>query len=44
MRIIYLLGLIAGIFLASFGAQSIFNAVGISIDLMAARSSTMPSC
>ena len=36
MRIIYLLGLIAGIFLASFGAQSIFNAVGISIDLMAA--------
>jgi len=35
-RIIYLLGLIAGIFLASFGAQSIFNAVGISIDLMAA--------
>ena len=36
MRIIYLLGLIAGIFLASFGAQSIFNAVGNSIDLMAA--------
>ena len=36
MRIIYLLGLIASIFLASFAAQSIFNAVGISIDLMAA--------
>ena len=36
MRIIYLLGLIAGIFFASFGAQSIFGAVGISIDLMAA--------
>lgn len=36
MRFIYLLGLIAGIFLASFGAQSIFRAVGIPIDLMAA--------
>jgi len=36
MRIIYLLGLIAAIFLASFAVQSIFGAVGISIDLMAA--------
>ena len=36
MRIITLLGLIAGIFLASYGAQSILNAAGISIDLMAA--------
>ena len=36
MRIITLLGLIAGIFLASYVAQSILNAVGISIDLMAA--------
>jgi membrane protease YdiL (CAAX protease family) len=36
MRIITLLGLIAGIFFASFIAQSIFGAAGISIDLMAA--------
>ena len=36
MRIVYLFGLIAGIFLASFGAQSIIQAVGIPIGLMAA--------
>jgi membrane protease YdiL (CAAX protease family) len=36
MRIIYLLGLIAGIFLASYVAQSIIDTVGIPIDLMAA--------
>lgn len=36
MRIIYLLGLIASIFFASFIAQSVLNAAGISIDLMAA--------
>ena len=36
MRIITLLGLVAGIFFASYVAQSILNAVGISIDLMAA--------
>ncbi|MBI3706030.1 MAG: CPBP family intramembrane metalloprotease [Rhizobiales bacterium] len=36
MRIIALLGLIAGIFLASFVAQSILNAVGVPLDLMAA--------
>jgi membrane protease YdiL (CAAX protease family) len=36
MRIITLLGLIAVILFASFIAQSILNAVGISIDLMAA--------
>ena len=36
MRIITLLGLIAGIFLASFIAQTILNAAGIPLDLMAA--------
>jgi len=36
MRIIYLLGLIAGIYLAWFAAQSIFDAAHIPIDLTAA--------
>ena len=36
MRIIYLLGLILGIYLAWFAAQSIFDAAVIPIDLTAA--------